>query len=129
MHCLYSRRRAQTDTCCRCIGQTVWLRSLQLGLRRIPNDTFDIRFGKDITWTSSAIWDAMRQDFIHNAHPVPVHSHNDENRRIPLFEALGSGCVSVEADVHFEKGDLLVGHSAHGLRKEASLRTLYLNPL
>jgi hypothetical protein len=71
----------------------------------------------------------MRQDFIHNAHPVPVHSHNDENRRIPLFEALGSGCVSVEADVHFEKGDLLVGHSAHSLRKEASLRTLYLNPL
>lgn len=119
----------QTDICCRCIGQTVWLRSLQLGLRRIPNDPFDIRFGKDITWTSPAIWDDMRQDFIHNAHLVPVHSHNDENRRIPLFEALGSGCVSVEADVHFEKGDLLVGHSAHSLRKEASLRALYLNPL
>ena len=71
----------------------------------------------------------MRQDFIHNAHPVPVHSHNDELRRIPLFEALGSGCVSVEADVHFEEGDLLVGHSAHGLRKEASLRSVYLDPL
>jgi hypothetical protein len=113
----------------RCIGQAIWIYTLESGLQRIPNDAFDIRFGKGITRSSPAIWDDMRQDFIHNAHPIPVHSHNDERRRIPLFEALGSGCVSVEADVHFEKGDLLVGHSARGLHKEASLRSMYLDPL
>ena len=71
----------------------------------------------------------MRQDFIRNANPVPVHSHNDYERRIPLFEALGSGCVSVEADIHFTRGDLLIGHSAHGLNKNANLRNMYLGPL
>jgi hypothetical protein len=71
----------------------------------------------------------MRQDFIHNANPVPVHSHNDEQRRIPLFEALASGCISVEADVHFVKGDLLIGHSSRRLRRESNLRNMYLEPL
>jgi len=120
---------ARIDTGYRCFGQTIWIRSLESGLQRIPNDAFDIRFGKSITRSSPAIWDEIRQDFIHNAHPIPVHSHNDYLRRIPLFEALGSGCVSVEADVHSAKGDLLVGHSARGLHKDASLRNMYLNPL
>jgi hypothetical protein len=71
----------------------------------------------------------MRQGFIHNATPVPVHSHNDEQRRIPLFEALASGCISVEADVHLARGDLLIGHSARGLSKDRTLRNMYLDPL
>lgn len=58
-----------------------------------------------------------------------MHSHNDYLRRIPLFEALASGCISVEADVHLIRGDLLVGHSARGLHKEETLRNMYLEPL
>lgn len=58
-----------------------------------------------------------------------MHSHNDYLRRIPLFEALGSGCISVEADVHLVRGDLLVGHTTRGLHKEGTLRDMYLEPL
>lgn len=60
---------------------------------------------------------------------MPVHSHNDYEHRIPLFEALGSGCISVEADVHLKDNDLLVGHSDANLHKDVTLRSLYLEPL
>lgn len=113
----------------RCVIQLYFIQSIRAGMDRIPNDSFDIRFGKDITRSSPAIWEDFRQAFIHDVNPVPVHSHNDETRRIPLFEALGSGCVSIEADVHLVKGDLLVGHSGKGLRHEANLRSMYLEPL
>jgi hypothetical protein len=61
--------------------------------------------------------------------PVPVHSHNDYWRRIPLFEALGSGCISVEADVYLRNSDLLVGHTSASLRDDSTLRSMYLEPL
>jgi hypothetical protein len=61
--------------------------------------------------------------------PVPVHSHNDYEQRIPLFEALGSGCISVEADIHLRNSDLLIGHSSLGLHKGTNLRSMYLEPL
>lgn len=35
----------------------------------------------------------------------------------------------MEADVHLTKGDLLIGHSSHGLREDDSLRSMYLEPL
>jgi hypothetical protein len=66
---------------------------------------------------------------IKNALPVPVHSHNDYWQRIPLWEALGSGCIGVEADVHLKTSDLLVGHNSRVLSKERTLRSLYLDPL
>jgi hypothetical protein len=75
------------------------------------------------------IWDDAHPTFLHNANPVPVHSHNDYTRRIPLFEALASGCISIEADVHLVRGDLLVSHSSKGLHKKNNLRTMYLEPL
>jgi hypothetical protein len=58
-----------------------------------------------------------------------VHSHNDYKHRIPLFEALASGCISIEADVHLIDGDLRVGHHARGLKSTQSLRAMYLEPL
>jgi hypothetical protein len=66
---------------------------------------------------------------IKNALPVPVHSHNDYWQKLPLWEALGSGCIGVEADVHLKKSDLLVGHSSLGLNKKNTLRAVYLDPL
>jgi hypothetical protein len=50
-------------------------------------------------------------------------------RRIPLFEALGSGCISVEADVQLRDSDLLVGHTSFNLHGGVTLRSLYLEPL
>lgn len=78
---------------------------------------------------SPEIWDEDRQNFIRNAVPVAAHSHNDYTRRIPLFEALASGCTSVEADVHLVEENLLVGHSGIGLREVDDLRSMYLDPL
>jgi hypothetical protein len=113
----------------RCIGEIYYIEKLYEGTLRIPNDDFDHRFGKFVTRESPVLWEDVHQDFIHNANPVPVHSHNDYTRRIPLFEALASGCISIEADIHLIRGDLLVGHSIRDLHKKNTLRTMYLEPL
>lgn len=106
----------------------MYITRLKGGLTRIPNDPFDGRFWR-IDHDNPAIWDNDRQSFIHNALPVPVHSHNDYWQRIPLFEALGSGCISVEADVHLRGSDLLVGHTASHIHSASTLRSMYLKPL
>jgi len=113
----------------RCIAQLVYIVRLKEGLIRVANDPYDNIFNQQIDRNSDAIWDDERQPFIHNAFPVPVHSHNDYWRRIPLFEAIGSGCISVEADVHLRNSDLLVGHSGRSLHNDATLRSMYLEPL
>lgn len=107
----------------------MYLYRLEAGLVRIPNDPFDNWFGHDVSGTRPEVWSEERQLFLRNVLPVPVHSHNDYERRIPLFEALGSGCISVEADVHLKDNDLLVGHSDANLHKDVTLRSLYLEPL
>lgn len=102
---------------------------MTVGLRRIPGDGFDNLFGAPISALSPVIWDNDHQSFIHDVRPVYVHSHNDYTRRIPLFEALGSGCISVEADVHLRNSDLLVGHKSSHLHPSLNLRNMYLDPL
>lgn len=96
---------------------------------RIANDPFDDWFGSEGSGNMPDVWSEDRQLFLRNVLPVPVHSHNDYERRLPLFEALGSGCISVEADVHLKDNDLLVGHSDKSLHKDTTLRSLYLEPL
>lgn len=63
--------------------------------------------------------------------PIPCHSHNDYQHRVPLYEALSAGCRSVEADVWLlGSGDELhVGHSRNSLTAARTLRNLYLDPL
>ncbi|KAF2496599.1 hypothetical protein BU16DRAFT_483722 [Lophium mytilinum] len=72
--------------------------------------------------------------FIQSVLPVPCHSHNDYWRRTPLYAALGSGCISVEADVWLFENDqrepeLFVGHTTSTLSDNATLRTMYIDPL
>lgn len=74
------------------------------------NDDFDNMFYSNVDRHSYTIWQSKRQSLSRNSSPVPDHSHNDYWRRIPLFEALGSGCISVEADIHVRHSELLVGH-------------------
>lgn len=50
-------------------------------------------------------------------------------RQTPLFAALGSGCVSIEADIWLKNGDLFVGHTEHSLREDATLQSMYIEPL
>ncbi|KAL1304189.1 hypothetical protein AAFC00_000612 [Neodothiora populina] len=61
--------------------------------------------------------------------PIPVHSHNDYWRRIPLFEALHYGCIGVEADVWHFDDDLYVGHNTASLTRNRTFRNLYVDPL
>ncbi|KEQ68675.1 hypothetical protein M436DRAFT_28034, partial [Aureobasidium namibiae CBS 147.97] len=64
-----------------------------------------------------------------NVIPVPCHSHNDYWRRTPLYAALASGCISVEADVWLFDDDLLVGHDIGSLTRDVTLESVYLEPL
>jgi hypothetical protein len=41
----------------------------------------------------------------------------------------GIGIISVEADVHLVKSDLLVGHSSRSLERKNTLSAMYLEPL
>ncbi|OCL12979.1 hypothetical protein AOQ84DRAFT_130837 [Glonium stellatum] len=70
--------------------------------------------------------------YLQSVLPVPCHSHNDYWRRTPLYAALGSGCVSIEADVWLfrdQEDELYVGHSVASLSRNATLRNLYVDPL
>lgn len=57
---------------------------------------------------------------------VPVHSHNDYLRRVPLFDALAAGCTGVEADVSLKEETYLLGIP---LNVNNTLQSLYLEPL
>lgn len=82
--------------------------------------------------------------------PLPCHSHNDYWRKVPLFDAISYGCVSVEADIwlsdssdfpdrqiSFDGGppetvrsiELQVGHARDALTPDRTLDSLYLGPL
>lgn len=61
--------------------------------------------------------------------PVPIHSHNDYWRRLPLFDAIHAGCIGVEADVWLYDEELYVGHSVASLTRNRTFRSLYVNPL
>jgi hypothetical protein len=58
-----------------------------------------------------------------------AHAHNDYLHTHPLFDALDNGFCSVEADIFLVDGKLLVAHELNKTRPEATLQTLYLDPL
>jgi len=58
---------------------------------------------------------------------VVAHSHNDYEQNEPLALALRAGFPSVEADVWWRGGDIVVSHSPFGNR--GGLEELYLRPL
>jgi hypothetical protein len=55
------------------------------------------------------------------------HAHNDYEHRHPLWDALGAGFHSVEADVYYRHGELMVSHD--GRHSKGTLGALYLEPL
>jgi hypothetical protein len=69
------------------------------------------------------------KDFWHSVMPVPCHSHNDYWRNRPLWSALMTGCISVEADIWLKDGQLFVGHSMNELKPDHTLSSMYLEPL
>jgi len=66
----------------------------------------------------------------HRVRPLPqAHAHNDYEHDRPLFDALGHGFTSVEADIFLVDGELLVAHDPEDLDPDRTLRSLYLDPL
>jgi alkaline phosphatase len=61
--------------------------------------------------------------------PFKLHSHNDYLRKVPFWEAFGAGCASIEADVILQDGELMVAHEKATIRKERTLKSLYLSPI
>lgn len=84
-------------------------------------------WGKPGTPTSSLA--QYPTDFSQGITPIPCHSHNDYDRRVPLYDALAAGCTSVEADLWYSPRSLLVGHTLQSLTEARTLRSLYVDPL
>ena len=57
------------------------------------------------------------------------HSHNDYTRDSPLYDALKYGFTSIEVDVYWHKGRMVVTHDDKLLDEKPTLQELYLNPL
>src|SRR6188768_1287869 len=58
-----------------------------------------------------------------------AHAHNDYEHKRPLLDALDHGFCSVEADIYFTNGALLVAHDADKVDPKRTLEALYLDPL
>src|SRR5437763_12069874 len=81
---------------------------------------------------AAALVAAVRADDPPAAKATPLlhaHAHNDYEHKRPLFDALGHGFCSVEADVYLTGDQLLIGHERKDLRPERTLEKLYLDPL
>ena len=63
------------------------------------------------------------------AYTEGTHSHNDYERRRPLFDALERGFASIEADVVLKDGELYVIHEEAEARPSLTLIGAYLDPL
>jgi hypothetical protein len=61
--------------------------------------------------------------------PIPCHSHNDFWREQPLYSAIYSGCIGVEADIWPYKDELFVAHTRGGLAPGRTFASLYVEPL
>lgn len=60
---------------------------------------------------------------------VRAHAHNDYVHARPLWDALGQGFTSVEADVWYRDGKLLLGHTLLGTLSGRGVEDWYVKPL
>ncbi|MBE7179617.1 MAG: hypothetical protein INR71_00115 [Terriglobus roseus] len=71
--------------------------------------------------------------FLRSVMPIPCHSHNDQWRHTPLHAALGTGCISIEADIwaSTQPNDdaLFVGHDRGAMLPDRTLQKMYIQPL
>ncbi len=57
------------------------------------------------------------------------HSHNDYTRNRPLYDALDYGFTSIEVDVYWQDGRMVVTHDDKKLEEKPTIQELYLDPL
>lgn len=58
-----------------------------------------------------------------------LHSHNDYLRNVPFWEAFEAGAASIEVDVILQDGQLMAAHEPASIKKEHTLKSLYLEPI
>ncbi|MBO9204117.1 MULTISPECIES: phosphatidylinositol-specific phospholipase C/glycerophosphodiester phosphodiesterase family protein [Niastella] len=58
-----------------------------------------------------------------------AHSHNDYEQPVPLLTAYNEAFGSIEADIFWHNGELLVAHSKDELALHRTLENMYLKPL
>ncbi|MGN0228733.1 MAG: alkaline phosphatase [Muribaculaceae bacterium] len=61
--------------------------------------------------------------------PALLHSHNDYVRTMPFYEAYSQHIYSIECDMFYKDGTLLVGHDLEDLRPDFTFERFYLNPI
>ncbi|RAK97251.1 uncharacterized protein BO80DRAFT_467988 [Aspergillus ibericus CBS 121593] len=61
--------------------------------------------------------------------PAACISYNPRAHSNAIQYSIAAGCAGVKADIWVQDGDLLVGSSMSSLRKEFTLRSVYLEPL
>ncbi|VXB80005.1 alkaline phosphatase [Maribacter litoralis] len=67
--------------------------------------------------------------FVAVAQDYKVHSHNDYKQNIPFWRAFGAEVQSIEVDVFYKNGKLMVAHEQGEIEENKTLERLYLNPL
>ena len=67
--------------------------------------------------------------YVNKPEPIACHSHNDYWREEPLFSALKTGCIGIEADVWLVEDDLWIAHEEQDLKRGVTFTSLYVDPL
>ena len=67
--------------------------------------------------------------YVERPEPIACHSHNDYWRKEPLFSALKTGCIGIEADVWLVEDDLWIAHETQDLKRGVTFTSLYVDPL
>ncbi len=58
-----------------------------------------------------------------------VHSHNDYLQPVPFWDAFSAGCASIEVDVIWQEGELMVAHEKESIQAPRTFESLYLKPI
>ncbi len=60
--------------------------------------------------------------------PILIHSHNDYTRAVPFYQAYAQGVASVESDLYYIDGKLLVAHNKEDVSADRTFENLYVEP-
>lgn len=60
---------------------------------------------------------------------IEIHSHNDYRQRVPFYQAYSQGVSSIEADLFYVDGQLLIGHDPEDLNGDRRFESLYIDPI
>ena len=63
------------------------------------------------------------------AQDIKIHSHNDYYQTVPFYQAYAQKVYSIEVDVFYENGKLLVGHDREEIKRGETIEDLYINPI